>query len=734
MSESWKSLKLPLSPTRRATPHQIFSLTGRVTFGTLGNRVQTPSPRCPTPTGSRPGTAYSSSPAQVFGITSQDLKSIFSSKCKDLKIPENANQELRFFKYCEKSIKNRSFTIQDQGLGPISAKVIGQLLQNSSEFCRLSLPSNKIQDQGCLELSQLISTNSGIIHVDISSNDLSGESLRAFFDLFISSDFLVSLDISTYNSLSRNRLNAAASESLSLLLSNSKVLIFLELNDTNLGDSGLERLTLGLKMNKSLLKLGLAGNNLTHKSLVEFCAVIGDTCLEDLNLSSNKLADAGCRPLADLLVYNDFSCALKRLDISRNDVTYKGINGVFLAIRYNPNLAVLNCESNPLGHQAGQSLHFSLLNNYSLTHLNLNSCMLKNEGISHLSPGLISNKSLKVLNLSNNEIKDLGIKDFCEAIAQNEILSSIDLSFNHIRDGSILAEMLKKNVSLENLNLKENKIKEHFGSLFVEASRIKTNLIKMNLEGNHLNMKHLEEIKQNMRRNETLYYRGKSPTILKKIERLQSSHKDSKVIHDEISKKSREKTKVLNRVHKLRLQLNELKANPDKKLEELKNLALQLKQTSYLLSVDLDSLEKEKLKFRLLDEKASRDHIDNIGRVVADTKHLEKISNFYLEIQKKEEFALKRSTLTLVITQLKSLLESEEVRRRSAHATLSALNIRMLSVHDQLNILKYSEDYYKERAFFSPQPTLRTARRFQSVRRERSPHLPPRRALFYSPN
>lgn len=629
MTESWRTLKLPLSPTRKFSPQQIFSLTGRTTFGNLGNRISTPSPRCPTPNTSRPGTAYSIRNAAIEGMSPTKLKNIYKSKCKDLDIPENPNQEARFFKACEKSIKNRQFSIKDQELGENSAKVIGEILQNSLDFSRVILSANHLQDSGALKLSQLISLNSNIIHVDVSSNELTNEGMKAFIDLWLNSVSLISLDISTYNGVHRNRIGASAAESLSILVNTSKILIFLEINETSLNDSGLEKLIIGLSNNKSLLKLGLAGNNISHRYIEDFCKVISDSNIEDLNLSNNKISDAGCKSLADLLVYNDFSCKLKRLDISKNDITFKGINGIFLAVRYNPTLTSLNCEANPLGSPAGQSLHFLMMNNYALCYLNLNSTKLKNEGLNNLSKGLAANKSLTNLNLGNNEIKDLGIIPLCEALCENEILKILDLSFNCIRDGSHLGNMLKKNMGLESLNLKENKIKEHSGSLFVEASLMKTNLIKLNLEGNHISLKHLEEIKLNIKRNEVMYTKGKSPTILKRIEKLQKGTMNTNLVHEEINKKKQEKIKVLNKVSQLRLKLTQMKNMPDNKLDELQNEYKELRQTSYLLSVELDELQKEILKFKLMLDKADRGQIDEIGKIVQETKQLERKSKNY---------------------------------------------------------------------------------------------------------
>ena len=626
MTDSWKTLKLPLSPTRKFSPQQIFSLTGRSTLKNLGNRISTPSPRCPTPNTSRPGTAYSIRSTAIEGMSPTNLKKIYKSKCTDLDIPENPNQEARFFKACGKSIKNRQFSIQDQELGPASAKVIGELLQSSSDFPKIVLSTNHLQDSGCLKLSQLLIANPTIIHLDISSNELSNEGSKAFIDLWVNSISLVSLDISTYNGIHRNRIGPSAAESLSVLVNTSKILMYLELNETSLNDSGLEKLTLGLTGNKSLLKLGLAGNNISHRCVDEFCKVICETNIEDLNLSNNKISDSGCKSLADLLVFNDFSCKLKRLDVSKNDITFKGINGIFLAVRYNPTLISLNCEANPLGPPAGQSLHFLMMNNYALCYLNLNSTKLKNEGIKNLAQGLTTNKSLVSLNLGNNEIKDLGMVPLCEALCENEILKTLDLSFNCIRDGLVLANMLKRNMGLEVLTLKENKIKENSGSLFVEASLIKTNLIRLNLEGNHISLKHLEEIRLNIKRNENLFHKGKSPTILKRIEKLQKGTMNTNVVQEEINKKKQEKIKVLNRISQLRLKLNQLRNTPDTKLDELKGQYVDLRQTSYLLSVELDELLKEILNYKLSLDKADRGQIDEIGRIVSETKQLEKKS------------------------------------------------------------------------------------------------------------
>lgn len=628
MRESWKTLKLPLSPTRKFSPQNLFSSTLRA-CSRSGVRVSTPTPRCPTPTPtSRPGSALSyKAPTVIIGVSQDKLRSLYLAKCEDLMIPENSNQENRFYKYCEKSLKNRRFILKEQELGPKSAKVLSEMTKNTPNFCTFEIPTNHIQDSGLVKISTSLSQNLSIIHIDISSNDLTNEGLKCFLDSIRQNESIISLDISSYNKIIRNRIGISAAESLCGLLQYSKMLMYLELNDIMLADSGMEWIVIGIKGNMVLLRLGLNYNNLTSRYIDEFCKNLASTNLQELSLAGNKISDDGARSVADLLVVNEYGCKLRKLDISRNDITSKGSNGIFLAVRYNPTLSSLNMEGNPLGPSSGQSLQLLLINNFALMWLNLNSCELKNGGISHLSLGLAKNTSLLSLLLSNNECRDLGMSSLCEALNENRTLINIDLSNNFISDGSTFAGVLKDNTSLENVNLKENKIKEHSGPLFVDASRLRNNLLKLNLEMNHISIKNMEEIKSNLQKNAETYYKAKAPTIKKEIEKLISGSKNLNDIYKEIDKKKKEKLRISKKNQKLKAKIKEMKSTPDIKLIELQSNYKEIREKSLALSIELDSLQKDIIKGKFSEEKKIRDEQDDIGRVVADIKQLEKKSN-----------------------------------------------------------------------------------------------------------
>lgn len=635
MKESWKTMKLPISPSSRKPSPQNYcgrtsraSSRGRTMSGERKNRLLTPTLRIPaTPTALGSGLEYYTKfSGSVEGMTQDYLNKIYKSKCFDLCIPENQAQELRFTQYCEKKFKNRCFCMSDQELGPNAAKMIGEILQCSIDFCCINLSANRIQDEGLLKLGQSIVNNSSIIHIDISSNELTPEGLKILLETYFSNESLISLDISSYNKLNRNRLNPAAAESLCGYLKSSPVLTYLELNETALNDSGFEWLIIGLCKNQALLKLGISNNNITSKHMQEFCSALLDTGIQDLNMSANKINDEGCKHLANLLIGDEVPCKLVKLDISKNNISFKGSDLIFHSMRYNFNITHFNIEGNLLGPSAGQSLNLFMEKNSSLVWFNLNSCGLKNSGISHLALGLAKNKALVTLLISNNGCQEIGLNTLCEALAENRTLTHIDLSYNLVQDTCDLANLLKQNKTLRTINLKENKIKEKSGPLLVEATKINTILVKFNLESNHIDLKHLASIKNNLKKNQEIYFKTKKPNLIKEIEKLQNSHKEIQPVFDEVDRKKNEKAAILEKIQKLKEKVPEIKEKEEKKIIELKNNYKLCREKSLALSIELEKLLHEIPKLRISEEKLIRDKKDEIGQIVSEIKALEKKS------------------------------------------------------------------------------------------------------------
>ena len=98
----------------------------------------------------------------------------------------------------------------------------------------------------------------------------------------------------------------------------NRVLQFLNVSGTQIGDTGLEVIGRGLKHNSSLVSLDVSNNMI--KSAKQLCQVLHLTGLQDLNLANNLIEDKQLEDFNAVLRKNSdtMSSHLQRLDLSAN--------------------------------------------------------------------------------------------------------------------------------------------------------------------------------------------------------------------------------------------------------------------------------------------------------------------------------------------------------------------------------------------------------------------------------
>ncbi|KAI4894390.1 hypothetical protein NFI96_027281, partial [Prochilodus magdalenae] len=205
----------------------------------------------------------------------------------------------------------------------------------------------------------------------------------------------------------------------SVLQSANSSLKFLDLNNNDLQDSGVELLSAGLQSSCCKLeRLTLAGCNLTTKSCETLCSILQsvNSSLKELDLSNNKLHDSGvelicgglmssyckleilrlticnlgekaCKGLGSVLqLENSF---LKELDLSNNDLQDTGVK--LLAAVYDVKGVKTSCSK--------------------LEIIRLSGCMVTDEGCASLASALKSNLShVRELDLTYNHLRESGVK------------------------------------------------------------------------------------------------------------------------------------------------------------------------------------------------------------------------------------------------------------------------------------------------------------------------------------
>jgi len=98
----------------------------------------------------------------------------------------------------------------------------------------------------------------------------------------------------------------------------------------------------------------------------------------------------------------------------------------------------------------------------------------------------------------------------------------VDLSMCHISDdsGMLIAEAIKSNTTLREVNLRENALHDYTGIVLSEAARENPNLQKCDVIRNPISFKYQEEIQKCLDVNIDLHRRSLMPSYISTMEEL----------------------------------------------------------------------------------------------------------------------------------------------------------------------------------------------------------------------
>ncbi|XP_051759488.1 NACHT, LRR and PYD domains-containing protein 12-like isoform X12 [Ctenopharyngodon idella] len=232
----------------------------------------------------------------------------------------------------------------------------------------------------------------------------------------------------------------------------------------NTADEVLEKLLPVIKESRSaqLCRCGV-----TDKGCASLASALtsNPSHLKELNLSENKLQDAGVKLLSDAL--KNPHCNLESLWLNDCGVTAEGCAAFASALSSNPSyLNFLDLTGNKL-KDIGMNLISAVLENpqCNLKTLRLIDCGITDKGCAVLASSLRSNPSnLKELNLSGNKLKASGVNLLSNGLEDPhcnlEILWLIDCGVTY-KGCTALASALRSNLShLRHLNLSRNKLED----------------------------------------------------------------------------------------------------------------------------------------------------------------------------------------------------------------------------------------------------------------------------------
>ena len=170
---------------------------------------------------------------------------------------------------------------------------------------------------------------------------------------------------------------------------------------------------------------------------------------------------------------------LKRLSARNCGISEKGGKAIGDALMVNRHLQVLDLHGNPI---SSSIVHIaeSLKHNHSLLEIDLGNCVITEEGSKAIGDALIVNRSLQVLDLSGNPIS-VGVVHIAESLKQNDSLREINLSDCDISEKGCKAigDALMVNRSLQVLDLHSNPISTGVVHI-VESLKCNHSLLELN--------------------------------------------------------------------------------------------------------------------------------------------------------------------------------------------------------------------------------------------------------------
>ena len=508
------------------------------------------------------------------------IQQIYNAKCFDLEILPFPEQEKRFFSYCFKHFYDRNFELIESGLGFESAKVIGNILQTSSEFSYVKLGKNTLGNVGFVEIMKGIYKNNCIVHVDFSSNEITYNGLQESVDYFTRNESIISIDISSHKGLHRNRFGPKGAECIGKILENSNILCILNISGTTIGDDGLEYLLNGIASSSTLIDLNLSNNGIGPDKIPDLVKSISLINLTKLNLSVNKIGNDGADSICELLMGLDSACTIEILDVSYNEITTKGISRIFYSLTNNQTLSNLNISNNFFGTGLSNNFYSFIVENSGVKILNLSGCQIKSHSLTIFPDALPKNRTLEELDLSGNNIDDNGVEAICIGLSRNLGLKKLNLSYNFIKErgGKSFANCFKMNHSLAELNLRENNINDEAGQLLEDICRKNRNLLELNLELNPLALKFVFNIKDSLKKNKLQKEKKVIPELKSKLSNL--------------TENTERLLKLKNNINNKRAEFNDLTKKIEKNSERMKTAANEEQKKNEVVRIEYEDAKK----------------------------------------------------------------------------------------------------------------------------------------------
>ena len=332
-----------------------------------------------------------------------------------------------------------------------AAVIVFKGMKSIINLSKFNVSNNGITDEVANHLAEVLSQYVGLKELDLSYN-----CLHATGAITIVKGMASNLYLSKFN-ISHNNITNEVSDDLAKILSKTVQLTELDFGYNCLQTAGAIIILKGMRFILNLSKFNISHNNITDEVKDCLAEVLSqNTGLKELDLSFNCLQASGativCQRISKLT-------NLIKLNISNNNISSEAAHDIAIVLSHNKSLEELDLSCNDFGASGAVQI-FQILKDFTgLIKLNIGSIRMTDFAAVNIATVLNNNINLKELDLSNNNIQPLGAtKYFRNALTLN--LNKLNISHNSITDQGAddIAMFISQNSELQELDLSHNNL------------------------------------------------------------------------------------------------------------------------------------------------------------------------------------------------------------------------------------------------------------------------------------
>ena len=439
----------------------------------------------------------------------------------------------------------KEFTLSNnKKIGANGMRLLSTGLSRNTNLTFIKLNQCAIGDEGAEILANALFMNLSISELSLEYNNIGLNGIKALSEKVLRKRCLKRV------MLGHNNINHLGAFYIGKYLADAFGIIKLHLNSNHIGDEGCEYISEGIKKNDTLEDLNIENNDITNRGARLIAASIKNkynfmslnlssnqlTEIDDelyeiydylsyINIAANKISNSGIIRLFhgtednklfkkirlcdldkvdDIFIFKTRNENLKRFDLSYNNINISLIKNI-LCLK---NISYLNLQTNNIDDNAISKIcRFIVEYNSVVKSLLLQNNLFTSNGAAHIAEMLKVNKTIVEMNLADNQIKHSGLNKICDVLSENNnTLQMLMVNFTGANDycANNVAKMLKKNKKLICFSIMGNNFSDNGIDIIISALKSNTTLKQLALGQNKTSEKAFRNLSKYLMFNKTL--------------------------------------------------------------------------------------------------------------------------------------------------------------------------------------------------------------------------------------